>query len=44
MDAAYYTSGDASNMYFKKFVITYMDNTKYTLVKELAYREYINNK
>ena len=43
-DAAYYTSGDASNMYFKKFVITYMDNTKYTLVKELAYREYINNK
>lgn len=40
-DAAYYTTGDASNLYFTKFVITYMDNTKYTLVKELAYKYYI---
>lgn len=39
-DAVYYTTGDASNLYFKKFVITYMDNTKYTLVKELAYKYY----
>lgn len=39
-DAAYYTTGDASNLYFTKFVITYMDNTKYTLVKELAYKYY----
>ena len=36
-DAVYYTTGDASDLYFTKFVITYMDNTKYTLVKELAY-------
>lgn len=41
-DAVYYTTGDASNLYFKKFVITYMDNTKYTLVKELAYKDYIS--
>lgn len=40
-DAVYYTTGDASNLYFTKFVITYMDNTKYTLVKELAYKYYI---
>ena len=39
-DAVYYTTGDASNMYFKKFVITYMDGSKYTLVKELAYKYY----
>lgn len=39
-DACYYTTGDASNLYFTKFVITYMDNTKYTLVKELAYKYY----
>ena len=37
-DAVYYTTGDASDLYFTKFVITYMDNTKYTLVKELAYK------
>lgn len=40
-DAAYYTTGDASEMFIKKLVITYMDNTKYTLVKELAYLDYI---
>lgn len=40
-DAVYYTTGDASNLYFTKFVITYMDNTKYTLVKELAYKYYM---
>ena len=40
-DAVYYTTGDASNLYFTKFVITYMDNTKYTLVKELAYKYYV---
>ena len=40
-DAVYYTTGDASNLYFTQFVITYMDNTKYTLVKELAYQHYI---
>lgn len=40
-DAVYYTTADASNLYFTKFVITYMDNTKYTLVKELAYKYYI---
>lgn len=40
-DAVYYTTGDASNLHFTKFVITYMDNTKYTLVKELAYKYYI---
>ena len=39
-DAVYYTTGDASNLYFTKFVITYMDNTKYTLIKELAYKYY----
>lgn len=38
-DACYYTTGDASNLHFTKFVITYMDNTKYTLVKELTYKE-----
>ena len=37
-DTVYYTTGDASHLYFTKFVITYMDNTKYTLVKELAYK------
>ena len=40
-DAVYYTTGDASKLYFTKFVITYMDNTKYTLVKELAYKYYM---
>ena len=40
-NAVYYTTGDASNLHFTKFVITYMDNTKYTLVKELAYKYYI---
>ena len=40
-DAVCYTTGDASNLYFTKFVITYMDNTKYTLVKELAYKCYV---
>ena len=39
-DAVYYTTGDASNLHFTKFVITYMDNTKYTLIKELAYKYY----
>lgn len=39
-DAVYYTTSDASDMYFKKFVITYMDGSKYTLVKELAYKWY----
>lgn len=37
--AVYYTTGDASNLVFTKFIITYMDNTKYTLVKELTYSE-----
>lgn len=36
-DAAYYTTGDASNLYFSKIVLTFMDNTKYTLVKEITY-------
>ena len=40
-DAVCYTTGDASDLYFTKFVITYMDNTKYTLVKELAYKYYV---
>lgn len=40
-DAVYYTTGDASKLHLKKFVITYMDNTKYTLIKELAYKYYI---
>lgn len=39
-DAVYYTTGDASSLSFTKFVITYMDNTKHTLVKELAYKYY----
>ena len=39
--AVYYTTRDANELYFTKFVITYMDNTKYTLVKELAYKYYI---
>ena len=39
-DAVCYTTGDAKYLYFTKFVITYMDNTKYTLVKELAYKKY----
>lgn len=39
-DAIYYTTGDANEMHFKKFVITYMDGSKYTLVKELAYKYY----
>lgn len=39
-EAVYYTTGDASNLHFTKFVITYMDNSKYTLIKELAYKYY----
>lgn len=37
-DAAYYTTRDARYLHLTKFVITYMDGTKYTLVKELAYK------
>lgn len=40
-DAAYYTTRDAHYLYLTKFVITYMDGTKYTLVKELAYKHHI---
>lgn len=39
-DAVYYTTGDSHTLHFTKFVITYMDNSKYTLVKELAYKSY----
>jgi len=40
-DAAYYTTRDAHYLHLTKFVITYMDGTKYTLVKELAYKHNI---
>lgn len=40
-DACYYTTGDAEYLHFTKLVITYMDNTKYTLAKEITYLENI---
>jgi hypothetical protein len=37
-ETKYYTTGDAHYLHLTKFVITYMDGTKYTLVKELAFK------
>lgn len=36
-DSAYYTTSDASKLKINKIVLTFMDNTKYTLIKEIAY-------